>query len=63
MARVTDSGIQTHALGELAVGEPWSVDAAAGVRGAVHLAIAERTEAEGLECSMRYIRLRCGWAP
>ena len=61
IARVTDSGVDTHTLGELAIGEPRSVDAAAGMGGAVHLAIAERTEAEGLECSMRYVRLRCGW--
>lgn len=61
MARPTDSGVETHVLGDVAIGEPRSVDAAAGADGAVHLAIAERTEAEGLECSMRYIRLRCGW--
>lgn len=37
------------------------VDEVAGMGGAVHLAIAERTPTEGLECSMRYVRLTCGW--
>lgn len=61
MARPRESGIDTYALGGLRIGAPHSVDAAAGAGGAVHLAIAERTGATDSECSMRYLRLRCGW--
>lgn len=53
-------GLETHTI-ELAIGEPRSLDATFGASGEVHLAIAERIEAEGLDCSMRYVRLQCGW--
>jgi hypothetical protein len=62
VARVDPSGAIETVHVPVDIAEPRSIDAEAGADGAIHVVLAEqRTLAEGVDCSLRYLRLGCGF--